>query len=133
MSVTVRFRDAARAVTGSCCFFTAPSSQMVVDCGLFRGPKIPKALNYGPFPFRPAADQVRSLIGPNHPPSGMCSRSKPFSLQRFQIGNHVVYLSWIQPELRHARMPGPNTLCERLFERFDGIALVQLAEWRRDL
>ncbi len=30
-------------------------------------------------------------------------------------------------------MPGPNPLCERLFERFDGITLVQLAEWRRDL
>lgn len=54
MSVTVRFCGAARTVTGSCYLFETPSSRIVVDCGLFQGPKTLKALNYGAFPFRPS-------------------------------------------------------------------------------
>jgi metallo-beta-lactamase family protein len=34
--------------------FETPSSRIVVDCGLFQGPKTLKALNYGAFPFRPS-------------------------------------------------------------------------------
>src|SRR3569623_1063260 len=54
MSITVRFCGAARTVTGSCYLFETPSSRIVVDCGLFQGPKTLKALNYGAFPFRPS-------------------------------------------------------------------------------
>ena len=54
MSVTVRFCGAARTVTGSCYLFQTQSGCFLVDCGLFQGPKTLKALNYGPFPFRPA-------------------------------------------------------------------------------
>jgi metallo-beta-lactamase family protein len=54
MSVTVRFCGAARTVTGSCFLFEAPSGRVLVDCGLFQGPKTLKALNYGAFPFRPS-------------------------------------------------------------------------------
>jgi metallo-beta-lactamase family protein len=54
MSVTIRFCGAARTVTGSCYLFQTQSGCFLVDCGLFQGPKTLKALNYGPFPFRPA-------------------------------------------------------------------------------
>ena len=54
MSVTVRFCGAARTVTGSCYLFETSSSRILVDCGLFQGPKTLKALNYGAFPFRPS-------------------------------------------------------------------------------
>ena len=54
MSVTVRFCGAARTVTGSCYLFQTKSGRLLVDCGLFQGPKTLKALNYGAFPFRPA-------------------------------------------------------------------------------
>ena len=53
MSVAIRFCGAARTVTGSCYLFQAQSGRLLVDCGLFQGPKTLKALNYGAFPFRP--------------------------------------------------------------------------------
>ncbi len=54
MSVTIRFCGAARTVTGSCYLFQTRFGRLLVDCGLFQGPKTLKALNYGAFPFRPA-------------------------------------------------------------------------------
>ena len=54
MSVTVRFCGAARTVTGSCHLFETPAGRLLVDCGLFQGPKTLKALNYGAFPFAPS-------------------------------------------------------------------------------
>lgn len=54
MSVTVKFCGAARTVTGSCYLFETSSGRLLVDCGLFQGPKTLKALNYGAFPFRPS-------------------------------------------------------------------------------
>lgn len=53
MSVTVRFCGASRTVTGSCYLFETATGRFLVDCGLFQGQKTLKALNYGPFPFRP--------------------------------------------------------------------------------
>lgn len=54
MSVTIRFCGATRTVTGSCYLFESGSARILVDCGLFQGPKTLKALNYGALPFRPA-------------------------------------------------------------------------------
>lgn len=54
MSVTLRFCGASRTVTGSCYLFETKAGRVLVDCGLFQGPKTLKALNYGSFPFRPA-------------------------------------------------------------------------------
>jgi metallo-beta-lactamase family protein len=53
MSVSIRFCGAARTVTGSCFLFQFQSGRLLVDCGLFQGPKTLKALNYGALPFRP--------------------------------------------------------------------------------
>ena len=54
MSVKLRFCGAARTVTGSCYLIEAPTGRLLVDCGLFQGPKTLKALNYDDFPFRPS-------------------------------------------------------------------------------
>jgi len=54
MSITLRFCGAARTVTGSCYLFETPAGRLLVDCGLFQGPKTLKELNYGAFPFSPA-------------------------------------------------------------------------------
>ena len=45
MTVTLRFCGAARTVTGSCYLFETPHSKVLIDCGLFQGPKTLKALN----------------------------------------------------------------------------------------
>jgi metallo-beta-lactamase family protein len=51
--VTLRFCGAARTVTGMCLLFEAPGGRVLVDCGMFQGPKTLKALNHEPFPFDP--------------------------------------------------------------------------------
>jgi metallo-beta-lactamase family protein len=60
MSVSVRFCGAARTVTGSCYLFETPQGRLLVDCGLFQGPKTLKELNYGSFPFRP--DDIAAVL-----------------------------------------------------------------------
>lgn len=54
-AVQVRFHGAAQCVTGFCVEVLAGDSRVLVDCGMFQGPKSLKALNYEPFPFDAAS------------------------------------------------------------------------------
>jgi metallo-beta-lactamase family protein len=49
------FHGAAGCVTGFCARLRTDRATVLVDCGLFQGPKTLKALNYEPFPFDPRA------------------------------------------------------------------------------
>jgi metallo-beta-lactamase family protein len=51
VSVTIHFHGASGGVTGSCFRIRTARAQVLVDCGMFQGPKTEKALNYEPFPF----------------------------------------------------------------------------------
>ena len=51
MTVHLTFHGAAGCVTGSCMLLDTGRSRLLVDCGMFQGPKTLKALNYEPFPF----------------------------------------------------------------------------------
>jgi metallo-beta-lactamase family protein len=51
MTVRLHFHGAAGGVTGSCFRLQTPRAQVLIDCGLFQGPKTIKELNYQPFPF----------------------------------------------------------------------------------
>ena len=51
MTVHLTFRGAAECVTGSCMLLEAAGRRILIDCGMFQGPKTLKALNYEPFPF----------------------------------------------------------------------------------
>ncbi len=53
MEVTLTFCGAARTVTGLCLLFEWGRQKVLVDCGMFQGPKTLKALNHEPFPFDP--------------------------------------------------------------------------------
>ena len=53
MTLNLRFHGAAGAVTGSCFALTTDRARVLVDCGMFQGPKSEKELNYRPFPFTP--------------------------------------------------------------------------------
>lgn len=55
MTVVMKVCGAARTVTGLSLLFEAGRARILVDCGMFQGPKTLKALNYEPFPFDPAA------------------------------------------------------------------------------
>lgn len=53
MSLRLHFHGAAGGVTGSCFRLQTDKASVLVDCGLFQGPKTIKELNYQRFPFDP--------------------------------------------------------------------------------
>lgn len=53
MSIQLSFHGAARTVTGSSFLLRGPQASLLVDCGMFQGPKTLKELNYNAFPFAP--------------------------------------------------------------------------------
>ncbi len=55
MSAVLTFHGAAGCVTGSCALVEAAGRRILVDCGMFQGPKTLKALNYDAFPFAPGS------------------------------------------------------------------------------
>lgn len=52
MSVTLHFHGASGCVTGACFRIETRNARLLVDCGLFQGPKTLKELNYKSFPFK---------------------------------------------------------------------------------
>ena len=51
MTITIHVHGAAGTVTGSCHRLVTPRGTLLVDCGMFQGPKSLRTLNYRPFPF----------------------------------------------------------------------------------
>ncbi|MCW5748286.1 MAG: MBL fold metallo-hydrolase [Alphaproteobacteria bacterium] len=54
------FHGAARSVTGSCFRLETDAGEVLIDAGLFQGPKTEKELNYRRFPF--AVDRIAAVI-----------------------------------------------------------------------
>ena len=50
-TLEIAFHGAAKTVTGSCMELTDGSSRILIDCGLFQGPRSLERLNSEPFPF----------------------------------------------------------------------------------
>jgi metallo-beta-lactamase family protein len=53
MSIRLGFHGASGAVTGSCFLLETGAAKILIDCGMFQGPKSERELNYRPFAFDP--------------------------------------------------------------------------------
>jgi len=53
-ALTLTFHGAAQTVTGSCMEFRVGKNAILVDCGMFQGPRTLEALNHQPFSIDPA-------------------------------------------------------------------------------
>ncbi len=74
MTVTLTFCGAARTVTGLCLLFEWGGKRVLVDCGMFQGPKTLKALNHEPFPFKASAIDAVLLTHAHIDHSGLLPR-----------------------------------------------------------
>jgi metallo-beta-lactamase family protein len=55
MTLSLHIHGAAGTVTGSCYRLVTPQGEVVIDCGMFQGPKSLRSLNYRDFPFETSA------------------------------------------------------------------------------
>lgn len=55
MSISLHVHGAAGTVTGSCYRLVTPGGDLLVECGMFQGPKSLRSLNYRRFPFEASA------------------------------------------------------------------------------
>jgi metallo-beta-lactamase family protein len=51
MTISLHIHGAAETVTGSCYRLVTPHGELLVECGMFQGPKSLRTLNYRPLPF----------------------------------------------------------------------------------
>ena len=74
MDVTVQVCGAARTVTGLSLLFATKGGRVLVDCGLFQGPKTLKALNWEAFPYDPRSVDAVLLTHSHIDHSGLIPR-----------------------------------------------------------
>jgi hypothetical protein len=60
MTISLHIHGAAGTVTGSCYRLRTPEGELLVECGMFQGPRSLRALNYRHFPFE--ASKIKAVL-----------------------------------------------------------------------
>ncbi|MBL8550943.1 MAG: MBL fold metallo-hydrolase [Hyphomonadaceae bacterium] len=106
MSARLHFFGAAGCVTGACALIETDHAKVLVDCGLFQGPKTLKALNYERFPFSPEAIAAVLLTHAHIDHSGLIPK---LALQGF---NGPIYATAGTIELCRVMLPDAGAIQE---------------------
>jgi metallo-beta-lactamase family protein len=74
MNISLHIHGAAGTVTGSCHRLITPGGDLLVDCGMFQGPKSLRTLNYRRLPFEASAIEAVLLTHAHIDHSGLFPR-----------------------------------------------------------
>ena len=126
MTVRLTFHGAAGTVTGSCFRLDTAASSVLVDCGLFQGPKTLRELNYGRFPFEPGGVDAVLLTHAHIDHSGLLT-NKPRGVPRADDRRVLNGIYWrLRTGSPWADIPeryGPATTCANRFRRWAKIGV----------
>lgn len=115
MSTILKFCGATRTVTGSCFLLETAESRVLIDCGLFQGPKTLKALNYSAFPFRPGGIDAVLLTHAHIDHSGLLPRlmREGFTGRIFATRGTIDLCSYLLPDAGSIQESEVRTLNSR--------------------
>ncbi len=146
MTVAIKFCGAAGTVTGACFLVSHPGGRVLVDCGMFQGPKTLRELNYGPFPFDPARIDAVLLSHAHIDHSGLVPKlcRDGYTGRIFATPETNALLAWMLPDSGAIQEADVHRLNQRnarrgrdsvepIYTRAQAEAcLLQLAEVERD-
>lgn len=100
MTVALKFCGAAGTVTGAAFLVAHPKGRVLIECGLFQGPKTLRELNYGAFPFDPATLDAVLLTHAHIDHSGLLPKlcTQGYGGRIFATPETNALLEWLLPD-----------------------------------
>jgi metallo-beta-lactamase family protein len=142
VTIVAKFCGAAGTVTGSATLVTHPRGRVLIDCGLFQGPKTLRELNYGPLPFDAAAVDAVLLTHAHIDHSGLLPKlvAAGYKGKILATEGTVDLLTWLLPDsgaIQEAEVERLNRRNQRrgrptvqpIYTRADAEATLKRLEW----